>query len=87
LVAADTRGVVLDLSNVRFLSTPIVSAMLMLRREAENAGIEVVLGQLRPELDRVFRIRRLDRLFSRFDSCESAIQHFKGLPADETSAA
>lgn len=87
LVNGGTRGVVLDLDNVHFLSTQMVGAMLTLRREAEQAGVEVVLGRLRPELGRVFRIRQLDKLFSLFDTCEEAVRHFADKPSDETSAA
>lgn len=66
--------VVLDFSEVRFLSSQALGVLLTLRRKADKAGAKVVLAAIRPELVKVFKITNLDKLFEFVDSCENAVQ-------------
>lgn len=68
---------VLDLSNVSFLSSPALSMLLQLRRKTDTVVGEVVLCGVRPEIERLFRITRLDKLFRFYESQEQALAHFK----------
>ena len=87
LAANGTHGVVLNLANTPTLAPPTVNAMITLRRAAELAGLELVLGPMRPEVDRVFRVRQLDKLFRCFSSCEAASGHLNGQPPEATGTA
>jgi anti-anti-sigma regulatory factor len=75
-----THGVVLDLANISALPPPMVTAMITLRRAAEQAGLELVVGRMHPDFDRIFRVRQLDKLFRCFDSCEAASGHLNSQP-------
>jgi anti-sigma B factor antagonist len=68
---------VVDFTNVNFLSSIALSMLLKLRRRADVYGGEVVLAQVRSEVMRLFRITRLDKLFLTFDSVEEAVAHFR----------
>jgi anti-anti-sigma factor len=74
--AQHQRNLVLDLSNVSFVSSPALSMLLHLRRKADEAGGEVVLCQLRPEIARLLRMTTLDKVFHFFETPTAALAHF-----------
>jgi anti-sigma B factor antagonist len=55
--------VVIDLSEVDYLSSSALAKMMQLRRWLDVARGRLVLRRLSPELDEIFRITRLDRVF------------------------
>ncbi len=71
--SGDSRKVVLDFKNVRFLSSQTLGVLLTLRRKADKAGVKIALARIRPELHRVFEITNLDKLFGFFETTESAV--------------
>ncbi len=78
LVAEGSRPrIVMDMANVHFVSSPALSLLLSLRRAADDAGGEVVLCELRSEVQRLLRITRLDKVFLSFDTLEAALAHFR----------
>lgn len=79
------RGIILDFDNVHFVSSPALSLLLNLRRVADASGTEVVFCRLRPEVARLFRITRLDRLFTLHADLDGAVAHFAPR-ASESSA-
>ncbi len=70
--SGDHPKLVLDFSNVRFLSSQTLGVLLTLRRKADKAKVKIVLACIRPELHRVFEITSLDKLFEFFDTTEDA---------------
>ncbi len=64
VAGAGFRGIVLDLTNVRFLSSPALSMLIGLRRQAQEAGMDVALCGMGSDARRLFQITRLDKLFS-----------------------
>lgn len=58
------RAIVLDFSEVRFLSSQALGVLLTLRRKADKAGARVALASIRPELAKVFKMTNLDKLFA-----------------------
>lgn len=80
------RGVVLDFGNVHFLSSPALSMLLTLRRKADAAAREVVVAQARPDILRLFRITKLDKLFYFFDTVPAALAHFAPSGSDQSPA-
>jgi anti-anti-sigma factor len=70
------QKVVLDFSDVRFLSSQALGVLLTLRRKADKAGTQVALAGIRPELVRVFEITSLNKLFAFFDDAAQAVAHF-----------
>ncbi|RMF81709.1 MAG: anti-sigma factor antagonist [Planctomycetota bacterium] len=70
------RRVVLDFSDVRFLSSQALGVLLTLRRKADQAGAIVALASIRPELVRVFKITNLDQLFQFYATAAQAVEAF-----------
>jgi anti-sigma B factor antagonist len=71
----DRRRVVLDLADVRFLSSRALGVLLTLRRKADAAGASVVLAGVRPDLTKIFKITKLDEMFEFFADRAAAIEH------------
>ncbi|MHC5025594.1 MAG: STAS domain-containing protein [Planctomycetota bacterium] len=57
------RFVVLDFSDVTFVTSTGIGACVEIHNSANALGAKVVLYKLRPELDAVFRATRMDKLF------------------------
>jgi len=79
----EKRKLVLDFSDVRFLSSQALGVLLTLRRKADQAQTEIVLCGIRKELTRVFEITNLNRLFAFFEVLEQALAHFGVSPPSE----
>lgn len=58
------RWIVLDFSQVRFLASQMIGAVVGLHKKADEAGGRVVLCGLTPNLFRVFEVSRLDGVLS-----------------------
>jgi anti-sigma B factor antagonist len=56
------RKIVLDFSDVNFLSSQMLSVILSLNKRCQAIGGAVVVCGLRPELRKVFEIANLDRI-------------------------
>jgi anti-anti-sigma factor len=54
---------VLDFGDVKFLSSAGLSALVLLHRKAEQAGVRVALCRLAPDLNQVFAATGLDEVF------------------------
>ena len=67
------RPLVLDLQNVRFLSSQALGMLLALRKKSADMGVQVVLAAVRPELARILEITNLNALFPSFETREAAI--------------
>lgn len=67
------RQMVLDFSKVRMLSSQAIGMLLNLRKKAGSIKGEVLLCGIRPDLQRVFQITQIDKLFKFFDTEKSAL--------------
>jgi anti-sigma B factor antagonist len=72
----DRRKLVLDFSDVQFLSSQTLGVLVTMRRKADAAKSKVVIAGLRPELYKIFKITRLESLFSFFPDEQQALQSF-----------
>lgn len=64
LIEQEGRGkIVVDFSNLRFLSSQLLGVLLTLRKKADAAGAAVGLCGIQAELHKVFRITKLDSFF------------------------
>lgn len=63
LFAAGRRAVVVDLGEVAFLNSVAIAALIAVRRRAVAQGGRLALAGLRPQLQAVFRVLKLERLF------------------------
>ena len=71
-----TGGLLLNMENVRFLSSAAINKLIVLDKRVKTIGGEIRLSNLRPEVRDVFSITNLDRLFTIFDSSTEAMKSF-----------
>ncbi len=71
--SAQHPRIVLDFTDVRFLSSQALGVLLMLHNKSKKAAAQVVLCGVRPELKRVFAITNLDKLFTFYETREAAV--------------
>jgi len=72
----DRRQLVLDFSNVRFLSSQTLGVLLTLRKKLQPVKGRMVICGLRKQLHEVFRISKLDKLFEFQPDEEKALNLF-----------
>jgi anti-anti-sigma factor len=77
-VADDNQagGMLLNMENVRFLSSAAINKLIVLDKRVKSIGGEIRLSNLRPEVRDVFSITNLDRLFSIYDNSAEALKSF-----------
>ena len=84
----DNRGhakILLDLSAVRFLSSPMIGTLVALHKKAVDRGGEAVLCGLSANLHRVFQVSRLDTVL-RFAASAQAGERFFDRPGGQAPA-
>ncbi len=67
---------VFDMSRVEFLDSSIIGALVGLLRRARAAGGDVKLAALHPDIEMIFELTRLQRVFRILPSIEEAVQDF-----------
>jgi anti-sigma B factor antagonist len=67
------RILLIDFTNVEYLSSPVIGALLNVQRELEKLAGTISLCGLSPQFDELFRVLRLDRLFEIYPDLESAL--------------
>ncbi len=72
----NVRKLVLDFSKVQLLSSAMLGVLLNLKTRAEAAKGRIVICNLKRELREVFRLARLDKMFSFYDSEADALASF-----------
>jgi len=70
------RKILLDFSAVRFLSSQLVGVLLALHKKAKAIKGRFILCGLRPELHKVFKIMKLEKILEFADSEEEALVRF-----------
>jgi anti-sigma B factor antagonist len=72
----DRRKLILDFSNVKFLSSSALGVLITLHKKSAQIKGQVVLCSLRADLKKVFEITRLDRMFTFRPTEEEALAVF-----------
>jgi anti-sigma B factor antagonist len=67
---------VFDMSRVEFVDSSIIGALVGLLRRARAAGGDIKLVALTPNVETIFEITRLQRVFSIHASVPAAIEEF-----------
>ena len=70
------RKVLLDFSNVEYLSSAALGKLIVMDKKVKAAQGQLKMCSVRPDILEVFKITRLDKLFSIFDSREQALEGF-----------
>lgn len=67
---------VIDFSRVRFFSSQMLGLLVDLWRRLKETGGHLAISGINPQLNRVFRITHLDKLFDFYDDKQAAISVF-----------
>jgi len=70
------RKVLLDFSNVEYLSSAALGKLIVMDKKLKAAQGKLLMCALRAEILEVFKITKLDKLFTIFDSREQALEGF-----------
>ena len=71
--ASEGRGIVLDLSQLEYVSSAGLRCFMLSARQAGSQGGKIVLAALRPVVAEIFQISRFDMLFEVFPSVREAL--------------
>ena len=66
---------ILDFTDVRFLSSQALGTFVALQRQADAAGAKIVLCSIRPEIVRILKITNLDKVFRFFGGRDEALAY------------
>jgi anti-anti-sigma factor len=72
------KEMIFDFSGVRFFSSQVLGLLLEIRAWLREREGQVVICALGSQLQRVFRITNLDRIFSFYPDRQTAIREFAG---------
>lgn len=70
------RKLILDFSKVQLLSSSALGVLITLRKKAEQIKGQVIICGLRKDLKKVFKITKLEKLFTFCDDEEQALARF-----------
>ncbi len=70
------RKILLDFSRVKFLSSSMLGVLIRMQKQAQAIKGRVAILGLRPDLHKVFKITRLDRLFDFYEKEDDAMRSF-----------
>ena len=70
------RKLILDFSSVRFLSSQMLGVLISLQKKSAAIKGEVVICGLRKELQKVFKIMKLEKVLSFAESEDRALNSF-----------
>jgi len=76
LVTVEKKNMLL-LNSVEFMSSAALNKLISLNKKVKDAAGRLKLACLRPEIEEVFRITRLDRVFDLRKTQEDALAAFK----------
>lgn len=63
---------IIDFGNVRHLSSAALGVLITVNNRSKESGGQMCLANIAPEIFQIFKITKLDRIFSIHDTCMSA---------------
>jgi len=72
----DRRKLLLEFSEVKFLSSSLLGALISLHKKVTARNGRIVITSLRPELQKVFKIAKIEKLFEFYDDEEPGLNSF-----------
>ncbi len=72
----DRRKLLLDFSEVKFLSSSLLGALISLQMKVTARNGRVVITSLRSELQKVFKLAKVEKLFEFYDDEEPGLNSF-----------
>lgn len=75
-IPTDAKQVALDLSKVQFIDSACLGALIAVTRVIRERGGDIRLVGMNEEVASIFRITRLDKVFSVFASTDEMMKSF-----------
>jgi anti-sigma B factor antagonist len=76
-VQARSPRIVFDMGQVEFIDSAIIGALVGFLRRARASGGDVKLAGLTPDIETIFEVTRLNRVFSIHPSVDAALDDFR----------
>ena len=73
----DPPNVVVDFTNLDFLSSQAIGVLLTLRLKAARTGAEVVLAAVPSKFDEIFKLTNFEQLYQVFPTVADATAHLR----------
>jgi len=70
------RKIILDFEKVRMLSSSALGVLITMRKKSEAIKGTIVLCSMKPDLQKLFKITRLDKLFKHYPNEAKALESF-----------
>lgn len=67
------RKLVLDFEKVQFLSSQALGMLITLKKKSDEIDGQVLIAGMKPDLKRVFKIMKLQKLFKFYDNDKDAL--------------
>jgi anti-sigma B factor antagonist len=77
LLKGGARKLIVDCSHLEYLSSVGITALIRVRKRVAESGGQLKLAELRPPLQRLLEITRLDEVFEMYPSLEEARLAFR----------
>jgi len=74
VLSKSATGVVLDMSQVRFVGSGGLRAFMLAYREAANAGKKMAMIRVQPAVYKIFKLTTFDALFRIFEDEAAAVK-------------
>lgn len=72
---ADRLNLILDFSNVRFLSSAVLGLLIRISKKIYERDGQLRLCNINPKIYEIFKITRLNKIFDIYQDVESAIEN------------
>ena len=71
--AANKSGIVLDFSELEYISSAGLRALMLAANQAKSRGVKIVVASLQPVVSEIFQISRFNMVFSIFGTVRDAL--------------
>jgi len=65
--------ILFDMKDVDFLSSAVLNRLIVLDKQLKNVGGQIVFCNLRPQIEEVFSITKLNKLFHIYETRKEAV--------------
>ena len=71
--ATSKSGIVLDFSELEYISSAGLRALMLAANQAKSQGVKIVVASLQPVVSEIFQISRFNMVFSIFGTLRDAL--------------
>ena len=76
MVEKKSDKVLLNLEEVEYIDSLGLASLLFFSRGMENGGGQMIMSDVAPKVGSIFKITKVDKVLSIFDTEEEALKHF-----------